>query len=97
MNKIKKINVFIIIVITLILLPTTYCQFSDSSKALDIITEGIKAIFGFDRMLKTYNKINSGVIPFPLFVPILPKSKVIELFRGKKSKSKEKSEQKSGK
>jgi len=83
MNKLKEINVVIIIVITL-LLPTTICQFSDSSSTLDLISDGIKAIFGIDQVLKTLRKVSSVAFPFQSFVPIFKKPKFIDLLRGKK-------------
>ncbi len=83
MNKLKEINVVIIIVITL-LLPTTICQFSDSSPTLDLISDSIKAIFGVDQVLKTLRKVSSVAFPFQSFVPIFKKSKFIDLLRGKK-------------
>ena len=49
-----------------------------------MITDGMKSVFGLDQFVKTFRKISEGMIPFPLFVPIIPKNKVIELLRGKK-------------
>ena len=97
MFKPKEFNVVLLTICVILLLPSNNCQISESSSALDLITDSMKAMFGLDSMVKTFKKISEGMIPFPLFVPIIPKNKVIQLLRGKKpSKEQETLEQISG-
>jgi len=91
MNKLKEINVILVMVITIILMPTSYCQYPQTSPGLDMLSAGIRSMFGFDNILKTYRKVSSGLIPFPFFVPIVPRSRFVQLLRGKRSKTGEKS------
>ena len=97
MFKSKQITVFVTTICVINLFAPTYCQLSESS-TLDVITDGMKSMFGLDQVVKTFRKISEGMIPFPLFVPIMPKNRVIELFRGKKqSKDQELADQIAGK
>lgn len=59
-----------------------------TATALDLITDSMKSVFKLDGVMKTFRKISEGMIPFPLFVPIVPKNKVMELLKGKKSSAK---------
>lgn len=69
------------VLIGVFLITTSHCQSSSSTAltGIDLLSDSIKAILGIDAMLKTFRKVSSGLLPFPLFVPVMPRNRVIKL------------------
>ena len=81
----KHINLLFLISVGYVLFDQTCGQVLDAGTALDMLTDSMKNAFKLEGVMKTFKKISEGMIPFPLFVPIVPKNKVMQLLKGKKA------------